>query len=58
MFTFVLPVLLVSNVPTRLLTDRLTSASCFLLVGPAIVCALGSEWIWRISVKRYTSASS
>lgn len=57
-FTFVLPVLLVSNVPVRLLTDRLTSASCLLLIGLALVCALVSEWIWRISVKRYTSASS
>ena len=57
-FTFVLPVLLISNVPARLLTDRLTSSSCLLLVGLAILCALGSEWIWRISVKRYTSASS
>jgi ABC-2 type transport system permease protein len=57
-FTFVLPVLLVSNVPTRLLTDRLTSASGLLLVGLALVCALMSEWIWRMSLKRYRSASS
>lgn len=57
-FTFVLPVLLVSNVPARLLTERLTSTSCLLLIGLAVGCALASEWIWRISVKRYTSASS
>lgn len=57
-FTFVLPVLLVSNVPARLLTERLTSTSCFLLIALAVGCALASEWIWRISVKRYTSASS
>ena len=42
-FTFALPVLLVSNVPARLLTDRLTSSSCFLLVGMAIACAFFSE---------------
>jgi len=57
-FTFVLPVLLVSNVPARLLTDRLTNASGLLLVGLALVCALMSEWIWRMSLKRYRSASS
>jgi len=57
-FTFVLPVLLVSNVPARLLTERLTSASALLLVGLAIVCALVSEWLWRISLRHYTSASS
>jgi ABC-2 type transport system permease protein len=57
-FTFVLPVLLVSNVPVRLLTERLTSASGWLLVGMAVICAVASEWIWRRSVRRYTSASS
>ena len=57
-FTFVLPVLLVSNVPARLLTERLTSSSCVLLVGMALGCAILSEWIWRKSLKRYTSASS
>lgn len=57
-FTFVLPVLLVSNVPVRLLIDRLTSSACLLLLGMAVGCAMLSTWIWRISVKRYTSASS
>jgi ABC-2 type transport system permease protein len=57
-FTFVLPVLLVSNVPVRLLTERLTSASGWLVVGMAVLCAVASEWIWRLSVRRYTSASS
>ena len=57
-FTFALPVLLVSNVPVRLLIDRLTSSACLLLVGMAVGCALLSTWIWKISVKRYTSASS
>lgn len=57
-FTFVLPVLLVSNVPARQLTERLTSSSCWLLLGLAIACALASEWIWRRSVRHYRSASS
>lgn len=57
-FTFVLPVLLVSNVPARLFTERLTDVSILLLVGLALVCAAGSEWIWRRSLRHYRSASS
>jgi len=58
-FTFVLPVLLVSNVPTRVLADKLQSPVLWLvLLGMGAVCALVSEWFWRISVRRYTSAST
>lgn len=58
-FTFVLPMLLVANVPVRLLVGRITSPlSLLLLLGMALVCFLISEWGWRVSVKRYTSASS
>ncbi len=57
-FTFALPMLLVSNVPVRLLLETLASPTLFLLFGMAVVCPLVSEWIWRISVRRYTSASS
>ena len=57
-FTFVLPVLLVSNVPARLLTDRLSSSSIGLLIGLALACAIISEWLWRLSLRHYTSASS
>jgi ABC-2 type transport system permease protein len=57
-FTFALPMLLVSNVPVRLLVDTLTSPKLLLLLGMAVVCPLVSEWVWRRSVRRYTSASS
>ncbi|HEY2328700.1 MAG TPA: ABC-2 family transporter protein [Verrucomicrobiae bacterium] len=58
-FTFALPVLLVSNVPTRVLADKITSpAAWLLLIGVGLVWALVSEWFWRVSVRRYTSASS
>ena len=57
-FTFALPMLLVSNVPVRLLVNTLTSPKLLLLLGMAILCPLISEWVWRISVRRYTSASS
>jgi len=58
-FTFVLPVLLVSNVPTRVLADKLQSPALWLvLLGMGVLCAVISEWFWRVSVRRYTSAST
>ena len=58
-FTFALPVLLVSNVPTRVLADTLQSwHSWALLLGVGIAWAAISEWFWRISLRHYTSASS
>jgi len=58
-FTFALPMLLVANVPVRLLVDRLGSPwQLALLVAMAVACAALSEFIWRISLRRYTSASS
>jgi ABC-2 type transport system permease protein len=58
-FTFALPVLLVSNVPVRVLADKLISPIALLvLCGLGIVWALISEWFWRFSIRRYTSAST
>lgn len=58
-FTFALPMLLVSNVPVKLLTNKLASPwEMLLLLGLAAVCFGVSEWGWRCSVRRYTSASS
>ena len=58
-FTFVLPVLLVSNVPVRVLAHKLTSPTLWLvLLGMGVVCGVFSEWFWRLSVRRYTSAST
>ena len=58
-FTFAIPMLLVSNVPVRVLTDRLNSLeSPLLLLGMSGVCFVISELGWRGSVRHYTSASS
>jgi ABC-2 type transport system permease protein len=58
-FTFAIPMLLVSNVPVRLLADKLQSPwPILLLVVMSLVCMVVSEWGWRKSVARYTSASS
>ena len=58
-FTFALPMLLVSNVPVRVLIRTLNDYKpLLLLLGMVCVCAVVSEWVWRLSVRRYTSASS
>ena len=58
-FTFAIPMILVSNVPARVLTEKLDSpAPVLLLLGMAGVCAFVSELGWRASLRRYTSASS
>ncbi len=58
-FTFALPMLLVTNVPVRLITERLDSSTPLLqLLGVGLACALLSEWFWRKSLRHYTSASS
>jgi len=58
-FTFALPMLLVSNVPVRLLADKMRSpVELLLLAGMGAACFAVSHVFWRISVKRYTSASS
>ena len=58
-FTFAIPMLLVVNVPVRVLLNRLTSpAQMFLLLGAGGVCFLLSELFWRFSIRHYTSASA
>ena len=58
-FTFAVPMLLVSNVPTRVLAGKHTTPEPLLLMlGMAAVCAIVSELGWRASLRRYTSASS
>jgi ABC-2 type transport system permease protein len=58
-FTFAIPMLLVSNVPAKLLADRLSSPlEMLLLLGMSVACFVLSEAGWRLSLRRYTSASS
>lgn len=58
-FTFVLPMLLVSNVPTRVLADKVADPKLWLLLlGIGVIWAALSEWFWRFSLRHYTSASS
>jgi ABC-2 type transport system permease protein len=60
-FTFAIPMLLVSNVPARVLADKLGQGGVrliLLLLAMSVVCFIVSELGWRASLRRYTSASS
>jgi ABC-2 type transport system permease protein len=57
-FTFAIPMLLVSNVPVRLLVNKFSPRYLLLLLAMSVVCFVISEFGWRASVRRYTSASS
>lgn len=58
-FTFAIPMLLVSNVPARVLADKLEHfSSILLLLAMSLACFAISELGWRASLRRYTSASS
>jgi len=58
-FTFAIPMLLVANVPAKLLIQKLaTPFDAFLLFGMSLACFVVSELGWRFSLRRYTSASS
>lgn len=56
---FVVPMLLVSTVPVKVLANKISGAGPFLLLLVMSLASFGlSEWGWRCSVRRYTSASS
>ena len=58
-FTLAIPMLLVSNVPTRVLADKVASpGQLVLMLAMVLVCLALSELGWRASLRRYTSASS
>lgn len=58
-FTYVIPMLLVSNLPTRVLAGMLVRPWDWVaFLGLAVLAAVVSEAVWRFSVRRYSSASS
>mgnify|MGYP002622759169 CR=1 FL=1 len=58
-FKFAIPMLLVANVPVKLLAERLDSPWELLgLVAMSGVCFVMSDLGWRFAVRHYTSASS
>ncbi len=58
-FTWVLPMILVSNVPSMALLGTLRSPwTGWMLAGLALGCLAVSEWVWRTALRRYASASA
>lgn len=58
-FTLVLPMLLVANVPAKVLVQRLSQpGEMGLLVLMSVICFAVSEAGWRLALRFYTSASS
>jgi viologen exporter family transport system permease protein len=58
-FTFVVPMLLVANVPAKLMVGKLASGrELGLVLFMSGACLALSEWAWRYSLRHYTSASS
>lgn len=58
-FTFAIPMLVVANVPTKVIANTLESPMELVLAfGLAVVAAILSSLFWNFSVRRYTSASS
>jgi ABC-2 type transport system permease protein len=58
-FTIAIPVLLVANVPVKVLLGKMNSLlEAGLLVGMSLVCFLISAIVWRAALRRYSSASS
>ncbi|MCI0538904.1 MAG: ABC-2 family transporter protein [Verrucomicrobiales bacterium] len=58
-FTFAIPMLLVANVPVKVLLSKLGSpAEVALTVLMCVCCLLGSILVWHVGLRRYSSASS
>jgi len=58
-FTLAIPMLLVASVPVKVLTQKLSSpAEILLLLAMGGVCFLVSSLVWRLALRRYSSASS
>src|SRR5205085_9271897 len=52
LFTFAIPMLLVGNVPVRVVADKLVSlGQVFLLLGVSVGCCCVAEWGWRVSLR-------
>jgi ABC-2 type transport system permease protein len=57
-FTFLIPVTLVTTVPTQFLIEKASLSLALILACFAILTLAASNKIWKISLTRYSSASS
>ena len=58
-FTFAIPMILVSNVPAKILIEKLRSPfEMVLLLAMMLICFALSQIGWRVALRHYTSASA
>jgi ABC-2 type transport system permease protein len=57
-FTFAIPMLLVANVPVKVLLRLGSPREMLWLLGMGVVCFVVSELFWRFSMRHYASASA
>jgi ABC-2 type transport system permease protein len=57
-FTFIIPVAIMTTFPAMALLGKLSSRTTLLTVGGSLVMVLVSRVIWRAAIRNYTSASS
>jgi ABC-2 type transport system permease protein len=58
LFTFILPVAFVTNVPAEAATGRLTWDWALGSLAFAVAVFAGATWLWRRAIRNYSSASS
>jgi ABC-2 type transport system permease protein len=57
-FTFVIPVAVMTTFPAMALLGRLEGAAALATIGGALVLLVVSRLVWRLAIRSYTSASS
>ena len=60
-FTFIIPVLIVVNVPARMLVRPLEAQNWWLAafaILAAVACMAASRWLFQLALSSYRSASS
>jgi ABC-2 type transport system permease protein len=58
LFTFLVPVLLVSNVPARAMARALEPGLAAYMIAATVALVVGSRWVFRRALRSYRSASS
>ena len=57
-FTFVIPVAIMTTYPAKALLGTLDAPAALATVGGSLLLLVASRLVWRIAIRRYTSASS
>ena len=56
--TFVVPIGFAVTVPAEAATNRLTTTTVVVALAAAVALGIGSRWIWRLGLRRYSGASA